>query len=188
MRGVYSFVLVFAFIVCLLVLLQSSAAVRSELADGTITAMEIERASFLRFQLEENVDAIIEQTLDIEGLAGNLDDFTLNELICTKLQTYFLLAGAEKGLGGEIGFFLVDTHALDKQFTPSPGKLEPVFALKGYTKTVTYRVKGKTVKADFYFTGGVMKNKAIIARIRVGKTEQYMLVLPGYTVERGLLS
>lgn len=188
MKGIYSFVLVFIFSVCLLFLIHVSGAVREKLAEGSRIAMEIERASFLRFQLEENTDSIIEETIEREILAGNRNGKTLNEKISETLEAYFESIEHETGLGAKIEFFEVNTGNLSKQFTPTTDKLKKIKKLKEYCKTIVVNAGESVYIVHFYFTGGLLKNKAILGRIRTEKTEQYFLLLPGYSIGRTVVA
>ena len=71
MKGIYSFLLVTVFIFCAVLLMAQGNNIRESLLEGTQTAMEIERASFIRFQIEENTDSIVTQTIEREIRLGN---------------------------------------------------------------------------------------------------------------------
>ena len=70
MRGVYSFVLVFAFTASLLLVISTTGIAREKLSEGGLAAARIEKISFQRFQLEENTDAIIEESIQFGILTG----------------------------------------------------------------------------------------------------------------------
>ena len=178
MRGIYSFVLVFVFIACLVLLTHANGIVKQKLAEGSDTALAVERASFYRFQLEENVDSIIEGTIDTEITLGNREPISLNKKIAVGLDAYF------RGMQGkEIEFFEVNTAHLSKQFTPT-GRLDKLESVEEYCKTSVMAVEEHVYLVKFHFTGGLMRNRAVLGRIRAGKAEQYFLFLPGFTIDR----
>lgn len=184
MRGVYSFTLVFVFTAILVLLLGASTETGKTLNEGSQRAMEIERASFVRFQLEENTDSIIEKTILKEIKAGNHNGESLNEKISTNLLNYFNQMELSPNQGTKIEFFEVNSSALSKQFTPITNPSKKLSGLKKYCKTIAVNLKERVFLVEFYFTGGLMKNRAVLAKIRVGKAKQYYLLLPGYSVKK----
>ncbi|MFH1235251.1 MAG: hypothetical protein V1493_06575 [Candidatus Diapherotrites archaeon] len=184
MKGVYSFTLVFVFAACVVAMAADAGIARAKLAEGGLAAMEIERASFLRFQMEENTDSIIAETIENEVIAGNRESAALNPKICGNLEKYFNAMESEKGLGGKIEFFEINTANLSEQFTPVAGNFKKIEGLEKYCKTAVLNLKEHVFLVQFMFTGGLMKNRAVLAVIKVGGAEQYFLVLPGYSIEK----
>ncbi|MCX6802600.1 MAG: hypothetical protein NT067_05840 [Candidatus Diapherotrites archaeon] len=184
MRGVYSFTLVFVFAACVVAMAGVAGIARAKLAEGSLAAMEIERASFLRFQLEENTDSIIGETIENEIRAGNREGAVLNEKISGSLTAYFDAIEKEQGLGGSIEFFEISTSGLSVQFTPATENIKKIENLAQYCKTVVVNAKEHVFLVQFRFTGGLMKNRAVLGIIRVGGSEQYFLLLPGYSIDR----
>ena len=182
MRGIYSFVLVFVFIACLLFLIHGAGIVRGKLAEGSGIAMEIERTSFIRFMLEENTDAVIEETIEMEVKLGNREPGALNRKIAENLLAYFRGMEGEQQ-GAKVEFFEVNIVSLSKHFTPT-GKLGELKGIEEYCSTSVTSTGKNVFLVDFRFTGGLMKNTAVLGRISSGKAEQYFLLLPGYSAER----
>jgi len=181
MRGIYSFVLVFIFIACLVLITHANGIVKQRLAEGSDTALAVERASFTRFQIEENIDSIIEETIETEITLGNRNPVSLNKKIAASLEAYF------REMQGEgIEFHEVSTSTLSKQFTPT-GMLEPLEGMERYCTTLVAMETEHSYLVRFYFTGGLMVNRAVLGKIRKGNAEQYFLLLPGFTLERRVL-
>jgi hypothetical protein len=187
MKGVYSFTLVFVFAACVVAMVAGAGIARAKLAEGSLAAMEIEHASFLRFQLEENTDSIILGTIENEIRAGNRESASLNSQISGNLEKYFKAMESEKGLGGKIEFFEIGTSGLSRQFTPATENLKKIEGLEKYCKTAVLNLKEHVFLVQFMFTGGLMKNRAVLAVIKIGGAEQYFLVLPGYFIEKTVI-
>ena len=184
MRGVYSFVLVFVFMVCALLIASTQGRARESLSSGTLTAMEIEKASFKRFELEENTDALIEETIDSAIMTGNHDGFIVNKKIASALLHYYREMEGKKGLGMETRFFEIKTKCLSKNFTPTTCNLKALKAVDKYCKTIVVNLKEHVFLVRFEFTGGILKDNAVLGRIKTPNSEQYFLLLPGYSLER----
>ena len=188
MKGVYSFTLVFIFAACAVAMVAGAGAARAKLGEGSLSAMEIERASFLRFMLEENTDAMVAETIEQEMLAGSTEGEALNAKIAAALEQYFGGMEKEQGLGGKIEFFEIGTSGLSEQFTPATGNLKKIGGISQYCKTVVVNIKEHVFLVQFRFTGGLMKNRAVLGIIRVGGSEQYFLLLPGYSIEKTVVA
>jgi len=177
MRGIYSFVLVFAFTASLLLVISTTGIAREKLSEGELVAARIEKISFQRFQLEENTDAIIEESIQTGILTGNRDGETLNIFISSSIEKFY---SKQK----EIEFFEVNTRDLTTHFTPRKKELTPLVSLEQNCKTIVLNIKEQVYLVQFEFTGGLMRDKAVLGRIREGNAEQYFLILPGYSIEK----
>ncbi len=179
MRGIYSFVLVFAFIFFGALLAGTGAEIGKSMSAGLETALEAERASFARFQLEENTDFVVRQIIESEILAGNTSGGLVNKRIAEGLERLYFESG-EKNSGIEIKFF--ESRVTSSGFIPGEMK-KPLKGIEKYCKTVIVRVKENVFLARFEFTGGLMKNTAITGQISAGKARQFFRLLPGYSIE-----
>ncbi len=184
MRGIYSFVLVFVFMASALMIAGAQGRIEKSLSEGTLTAMEIENASFARFELEENTDAIIEETIDSEVKAGNHNGFILNKKIAGELQKYYDSIKEDPALGARASFFEVKTSGLSKNFTPKTKPLKSLKSIEKNCKTIVVNLKEHVFLVRFEFTGGILRDKAILGRIKTRNSEQYFLLLPSYSIER----
>jgi len=182
MKGIYSFLLVTVFIFCAVLLMAQGNNIRESLLEGAQTAMEIERASFIRFQIEENTDSIVTETIEREIQFGNRSGNTVNQKILMELEKYFGALEKENGLGVEIEFYNIPTNQLSKNFTPTTKPQERSLELNEKSETLVVSVKEHIYLTTFQFTGGLMRNNAVLGVISCGESEQYFLLLPGYTV------
>jgi len=181
MRGIYSFVLVFAFTASLLLVIFTAGIAREKLSESELAAARIEKISFQRFQLEENTDAIIEESIQFGILAGQRDGEALNKFISLNLELFY--SGKEK-----IEFFEVNIRDLTAHFTPIKKELTPLKSLEQNCKTIVLNIKEHVFLVQFEFTGGLMKDKAVLGRIKEGNAEQYFLLLPGYSIEKVIVA
>ena len=82
----------------------------------------------------------------------------------------------------------MDIRDLTTHFTPRKKELTPLSSLEHNCKTIVFNVKEHVFLVQFEFTGGLMRDKAVIGIISKENAEQYFLLLPGYSVEKVVLA
>ncbi len=164
------FVLAFALVIIatLLLLTVKHILISTRIQEASIKALELEKASFVRFQMEENIAYVIRRSLE-KGLEEDIDSLLLNEIISLKIEHLMKKFSSKENVN------LYITDGLNK---------EPLKELSKLSQTIVVKdPKTGIGLAEYTFTGGVMKNKKVVAEIKVGKALVLMEIRPGYAIK-----
>ncbi|MCX8190043.1 MAG: hypothetical protein N3F05_02325 [Candidatus Diapherotrites archaeon] len=165
-NGFFSAILLIVFST---LLIATIASYRNELVilrEAHITTIEMERASFERFQIEENLSKIIKETLESELSKNNTDSFLLNSVVNKKI------ANAYERFKKHFGCELYITDGINNyRFS----------GLSDLSRTIVVESSGLKI-AEYTYTGGAMKNKRVVCKIRKGKAYVFASLVPGYTI------
>ena len=134
-----------------------------------LSALELEEADFIRFQLEENIAYIVRKTLE-QGLGNEADSIILNQQIANKLEKMLKKFANESR--AEIDLYITD--GFTRENFGNLAELSRTIIIKGQ--------KGGASYAEYVFTGGLLKNKRIVVEIKVDKSSSLFEIKPGYTI------
>ena len=162
-RAFFCFALLLAFLAAELELLSGFGNANSQVAAATAPAFEAEKLALVRSLLEESADSVVEESLR-EGLALELGPEGIKARANERLA--FLFSEAEKAYG------IVEFEALSK----NPG------FLNGNSAVIVSRLGKKSVRAEYFFSGGVMKSNFALARIKGKEAIAEFRIPAGYTV------
>jgi hypothetical protein len=136
-------------------------------------AFEIEKTSFERAMLEQNTDFLIRKSIENEIAFGLLNPLEIKKNVCKKLFDFFKENEGENQ-GIKKSFYFQDKSRLIKNRL-SLEELE-------MNSIAVVVAKKKIVFAEFYYTGGLLKNNFLTADIESQGIIQKFMVPPEYSV------
>ena len=173
-KGIFCFLLLLSAIALETNFLNESIEADKILAQGKTIAFEAEKAALIRTAIENNVDAIIKESLQ-EAILLNIPQEELKDFANERLA---LLFGAiEKEYSGKIKAQFRATGC-----PASDGKPLIDFLNENSTALIV-SVKGKTVLAEYDFTGGLQRNCFVEAEIAGERTKTVFRLPPGYSIK-----
>ena len=168
-KGFFCFLLLLAAIALETNFLNESIEADKILAQGKTIAFEAEKASFIRTAIENNTDAMVRESLQ-QAIMLNIPQEELKLFVNGKLAGLF--AATEGEYNSEIKV----------RFTTSDGMPLPEFLNENSTALIV-SVKGKTVLAEYDFTGGLQRNCFVEAEIAGERTKTVFRLPPGYSIK-----
>ncbi|MDP2973804.1 MAG: hypothetical protein Q8N60_02020 [Candidatus Diapherotrites archaeon] len=178
-KGIFCFLLLLSAIALETNFLNESIEADKILAQGKTIAFEAEKASFIRTAIENNTDAMIRESLQ-QAIMLNVPQEELKDFVNKRLAMLF--AAAENEYKGEI-----DKGKIKVQFRatgcPASGGLSLEDFLKENSTALIVSVKGKTVLAEYDFTGGLLRNCFVEAEIAGERTKTVFRLPPGYSIK-----
>jgi hypothetical protein len=169
-RGL-SCILLLAFLGIELAFLEKSIALNRLEAEAMAAAFEAEQACFSRTVLEENTDLLVWETLR-QGLSLGLENEELKAAVNARLVAFF--AESEKASG---------SSGISLEFLPES---KSFFFLSENTSLIQKKAAGKGLEAEYCFTGGLLKNKEVKARVFGERVETEFRIPAGYCVKAGV--
>jgi len=173
-KGIFCFLLLLAAIALETNFLNESIEADKILAQGKTIAFEAEKASFIRTTIENNTDAIVRESLQ-QAIMLNIPQEELKLFVNKKLALLF--AAAENEYKGEIK---VQFRTME---CPASGGLSLEDFLNENSTALIVSVKGKTVLAEYTFTGGLLRNCFVEAEIAGERTKTVFRLPPGYSIK-----
>ncbi len=161
-RAFFCFVLLLAFLAVELEFLAGFGNANSQVAAATAPAFEAEKLALVRSLLEESTDNAVEESLK-EGLALELGPKGIKSRVNERLALLF--SEAEKAYG------IVEFEARAK----SPGFLNE------NSSVIVSRLGKKSVRVEYFFSGGIMKSNFVLARIEGREAIAEFRIPAGYT-------
>lgn len=172
-KGFFCFLIVLAAIAIEAGLLENAAEAERVIGRGRAIAFEAESAALARTLIEDSLDSAIKSELK-EGIALNLEPGEIRERANRKILLLFQRI--------EEAF----NEGISARFYSEQGKIDETFLNKN-SKVNVIRVRGKSVKAEYSYTGGLLKNNRVFAEIS-GKNARMLFTIPiGYTVSETAL-
>lgn len=166
-KGLFCFLLLLAFASIQTGLLGRAAESEIETGRAGALAFEAEQLSTARAIMENSIDLAIEEGLR-QGIALNLGPEEIKRLVNARLALLFEKMETQ-GFPGIKAEFEEESK-------------NQAFLNENSTASVA-RISGMEVEAEYSFTGGLLKNKAVKAKIS-GKKAAITMELPaGYTVK-----
>ena len=167
-KGLFCFLIVLAFAGMQLGFLNKTTGARQQLERAKAIAVEAEQMHAIKTGIEINADRIVEQTMRA-ALLQNKEPDEIRGSVNEKLLQFS--RAVEEGYRGtaEINFYATD------------GSLSLRF-LNENSKVSVSKLNNQSIAAEYTFTGGLLKNKAVIAEIKGEKTMQLFKIPAGYTV------
>ena len=168
-KGFFTLTVVLIVVSILVFFLFSTIGAKTKVEKATLSVLELEEADFIRFQLEENVAYVIRKTLE-QGLSSEADSIILNQQIANKLEKMLKKFANESQ--AEINLYITD--GFTKENLGNLAELSRTIITKDQKSNAGY--------GEYVFTGGLLKNKRIVAEIKVGKSVSLFEIKPGYTI------
>ena len=180
--GIFSFVLVLLFIAVEFAMLGAQNEIAGESAKTQALLMQMERASYLRNEIELNSDFLIGKVMENELRGGNYDPEAINEKICSALFGYFMDVESAYAVHPSIKFYSAFASSSEYQELPSKMKV-PLQEFDICTNSKVIVVKGLgNYSAEFAYTGGIFKDRAVFAEIVYGNYSQVFVIPFDYTI------
>lgn len=144
-------------------------------------ALKAEKASLLRKELEINSDKIIRETIINEIKKNNLNHESIKEKISEKLFTYFKGFEETHYFEPKTSFWLVESKGYSYNGLLSGKKKElEMQDIKENSQLIVSSINEGMTFAEFYFTGGIEKDKAIAGLIEFNGLKEFFLLPIGY--------
>jgi len=182
-KGIFCIAIVLVFI-CSILLFESAQSETSLKISKTITlAIENEKNNVERAFLEENTDKIIARALQAEIQFGNLDPEKVKVDVCSQIFNFFRQKQKFDEPFRKIEFF--STTFSSRQYNGiifSNSKQPLQFQdLVENSKVLIVPLGKNSFAAEFYFTGGLYRNKLVGAEISSKNSMQVFLLPIDYT-------
>ncbi|MBU1120438.1 MAG: hypothetical protein ABIE23_00875 [archaeon] len=179
-KGMVSFLLVVIFLFNLLSLDSYHAESRKELMKGEEIALEIEKSSFYRNQLETAIDSLIERTVKEEVIKGDTEEEKLKGKINKELMNFFQKIEERFQEKPRISFFLKNNLSSYKIELKEGKKVEEK-DLNEIVKLIVFTLDEKIYLVEVSFTGGLMKKKGVFALIELPSVTQLFFIPVDYS-------
>jgi len=183
LRGIISFTLAFALAAALLLTASLEKSAGERLGEAKSVAVEIERNSFLRSALEENIDALIERTLESEIRKGNIEPEKISSEIERNLLELFSEFEREFSKEPKIEFFLIDSGTVFRG-VPTAEEFLEIRGLEKLFKTIVVSPEEHVFLAEITYTGGEGRRTLLAGKISSAHSTSYFLLPAGYTVKK----
>ncbi|MFH1697033.1 MAG: hypothetical protein ABH854_03955 [Candidatus Diapherotrites archaeon] len=180
-HGLFSFVLVLLFMEAALLLSDAGIMQQEKAAQATGLAMQIERASFTRLEIETAVDRTIDATMQQALLTGIRDPKLIEEMLASNLIALFSQFESARPGNPELHFYMGEHYGgsylrlLNSSGTPVSKK-----ALKECFKVLVLSTGHNTYIAEFSWTGGAIGSTVAYAEIKNENFRQLFAIPTGY--------
>ena len=181
-RGIMSFVLVIIFIALEFAMLGAQNEIAKEVGKAQVLLMQMEKASYVRNEIEQNSDFLIENVMENELRGRNYDPEAIKGKVCSALFGYFGNVQAAYAGNSSVKFYSAFASSSEYQELPSKMKV-PLQEFDICTNSKVIVVKGLgNYSAEFAYTGGIFKDRAVFAEIVYGNYSQVFVIPFDYTI------
>lgn len=166
-KGYFCITITLIAVILLISLFYSFSMVSEIQGNAVAAAIEAEKAGFERFQFENNIEIIIRETIEKE-LLSHSDSAQVKKAVNLKIKEYsekLKKKGYEVYITNGFGF-----HSVKE--------------IEDFSTAIVLE-KDSVKYAEYFFTGGLLKNYWLGCRFEKGSAVAEAKILPGYTV-RGL--
>lgn len=164
-RGIFSFVLVALFIAMEFAMLGAQDEIAKEIGKTQILLMQMEKASYVRNEIEQNSDFLIGKVMENELNGRNYDPEAIKGEVCSALFDYFGDAESAYAESPSVKFY--SAFATSSEYQELLLKIgEPLqeFDLCANSKALVVKIGGNYT-AEFSYTGGIFKDRIVFAEI-----------------------
>ena len=156
-----------------------SDSLRRQSGQAIVREIEMEKAIALRSELEENTDFIIRSALLGEALKKAGPEEAKAE-ISARLMRYYEAESDERG--NEIGFFNSRFAGSNYSLLLSGRNPEGLSAedIESESVVTMNRLPNGIIEAEFFFTGGILREMQAFAIISEGKTRMVFVIPRNY--------
>ncbi|MBI2529928.1 MAG: hypothetical protein HYW05_02195 [Candidatus Diapherotrites archaeon] len=181
-RGILSFVLVLLFIAMEFAMLGAQNEIAMEIGKTQALLMQMEKASYVRNEIEQNSDFLIERVMENELKGGNYDPETIRGKICSALFGYFTDVESAYAAHPSIKFYSAFASSSEYQELPLKVKapLQESDICANSKVIVVKDLEGYS--AEFSYTGGIFKDRAVFAEIAYGNYLQVFAIPFDYAI------
>lgn len=179
-KGMVSFLIVVVFLFNLLSIESYNSESREELMKGEEIALELEKSSFYRNQLETAIDSLIERTVKEEIEKGNAEEEKLKVKINKELMNFFQETEKRFQETPRIRFFLKDNLS-NYKIELKEGKKVEEKDLNEIVKVIVFSLDEKLYLVEVSFTGGLMKKRGVFALIELPSVTQFFFIPIDYS-------
>ena len=182
-KGLFSFVLVFAFCFFLLAFLSFNAFSQSKLSDSFNTALMLEKSNFERSIIEQNTDFLIERTIELQALKKQVSSGQILAAINSSLTAYFQKINSS----GSFSFFTAEFP-----FQKYSQILE-IPAIPFHSFTDEFKVNAVKLEKNLYlvdagYAGGLFGNRLVFALSNSKAEKQFFLIPFKYNIRKLVVS
>ena len=181
-RGVFSFVLVVLFIAVEFAMLGAQNEIAKEIGKTEALLMQMERASYVRNEIELNSDFLIERVMENELRGRNYDPEAIKGKICSALFGYFMDVESAYATHPSIKFYSAFATSSEYQELPSKVKAQLQESdICANSKVIVVKDLG-SYSAEFSYTGGIFKDRVVFAEIAYGNYLQVFVIPFDYAI------
>ncbi len=182
-RGIFSFVLVLLFIALEFAMLGAQNEIGKEIGKTQVLLMQMERASYVRNEIEMNSDFLIGKVMENELKKKNYDPEAIKGRICYALFGYFGNVQATYAENPSVEFYSAfATSSEYQELLLKIGESLQEFDLCANSKVLVVKI-GKNYTAEFAYTGGIFKDGIVFAEIAFGNYSQTFAIPFDYTIK-----
>ncbi len=181
-RGIMSFVLVLLFIATEFAMLEAGDKIAEGIAGTKVLLMQMERAAYVRNEIEQNSDFLIGRVMENELKRKNYDPEAIKGKICSALSGYFGNVELAYAENPSVKFYSAFATSSEYQELLSEMKTPlQEFELCADSKVLVVKIGGNYT-AEFSYTGGIFKDRVVFAEIAYGNHSQAFVVPFDYAI------
>ena len=181
-RGIMSFVLVIIFIALEFAMLGAQNEIAKEVGKAQVLLMQMEKASYVRNEIEQNSDFLIENVMENELRGRNYDPEAIKGKVCSALFGYF--GNVQAAYAGNSSVKFYSAFATSSEYQELPPKIKvPLqeFELCANSKVLVVK-DFASYSAEFSYTGGIFKDRAVFAEIAYGNYSLVFVIPFDYAI------
>ena len=167
-RGIFCAAVLLAFAGMQIALLEAENSAAGEIQSAVGAAFETERLNLARTAIENNLDALISETMRGQLLL-NSDSGEIKKAVNEKIAAFLL--SSQAAYAPEIKI----------EFKTAGGAPSEDF-LNQNSAIIVVSLDAKTIMCEYSFTGGVLKNNRLWADISGAKTKTQFMLPIGYSI------
>lgn len=176
-KGFFSLLLLFAFVILLARVQEDINFQKQEILKAKAVMLQAEKANYLKTELEQNTDFIIEKTIERELKNGKSNPAELQARIVASLELFFKqMENEREGLTFYHSSSFLGFKKIGK------GKKEKFSGFGDWFKTIIVNVKENAFLVEFEFTGGILKDNLVFAMLESKNQKQAFAIPTGYKI------
>lgn len=186
-KAMFSFVFIGLLVLMQLELHEINANKNKKIQESVNESIEAQKLNLLQTMIETNSDHIIEQKLQESLLLQQSNNEIIKIETNAELFAFFFLLEEKFKENPKIEFFYSELNSNNyEKLLEEQGEKLSLQKLNELSKVNVLNAYGKTIAAEYHFTGGMQKNKTIFAVIS-SKTAKQLFVIPrDYTISKSV--
>ena len=186
-KALFSFVFIGLLVLMQLELQEINANKNKKIQETINQSIEAEKLNLMQTMIEENTDHIIEQKLEEALLLQQSNNEIINLETDTELFAFFSSLEEKFKEKPKIEFFFTKLNSNNyEKLLEIKGEKLSLQKLKELSKVNVLNAYGKTIAAEYHFTGGIQKNQIVFAKISTNNAKQLFVIPINYTISKSV--
>ncbi|MDO8537368.1 MAG: hypothetical protein Q7S21_00625 [archaeon] len=186
-KALFSFVFIALFVLMQLELQTINAEKTKKLSNSVNQSIEAEKLNLIQSLIEENSDKIIEEKLQEALLLQQSDNEIIKLEANSELFAFFSELEKQYSSNPKIEFFFTEINSNNYEtLFESLGEKLSLQKLNESSKVNVLNAYGKSIAAEYHFTGGMQKNKTIVGIISSENAKQLFVIPRDYTISKSV--